>query len=79
MKQEQKVFLTHRLKTIEIDAENRTFKVNGEDFGNVCTGFEITCNAVDGFKIKMEIDAQVKYANYDITGNQKTDKHCNRR
>lgn len=68
MKPEQKVFLPHQLKTIEIDAENRTFKVNGEEIGNVCTGFTITCDAIKGFNISMVLDAKVEYANYNITG-----------
>lgn len=68
MKSEQKVFLPHQLKTIEIDAENRTFKVNGEEIGNVCTGFTITCDAIKGFNIRMELDARVEYASYGIGG-----------
>ena len=63
MKPEQKVFLPHQLKTIEIDAENRTFKVNGEEIGNVCTGFTITCDAN-----VIVLDARVKYASYRIGG-----------
>ena len=60
----QKIFVPHELKTIEVDAEKKIFRVNGEDFGKDCTGFTITCNRYDDFNVRLEIDTTVVVATY---------------
>ncbi len=57
-----KLFIPHELKTIEVDVEKRTFKVNGEDFGHGCTYFSISCNDYDSFDIRLEIDTRIRFA-----------------
>lgn len=59
-----KIFAPHHLKTIEVDTENKVFKVNGEDFGVGCTGFLIECTGYEEFSIEMRIDTHVRYARY---------------
>lgn len=69
--EEKKIFVPHELKTIEIDVENKIFKVNGEDFGKNCNGFSISCSTGDRdnwFNVTMRIDTEVKFANYDFCG-----------
>lgn len=60
-----KIFAPHHLKTIEVDTENKVFKVNGEDFGIGCTGFLIECTGYEEFAIEMRIDTHVRYARYE--------------
>lgn len=55
------VFVPHVLKTIEVDADEKIFKVNGENFGAGCTGFTIICNSYDNFDIRMEIQNTVRF------------------
>lgn len=55
------VFVPHSLKTIEVNTDEKIFKVNGEDFGAGCTGFTITCSNYNTFDIRMEIDHTVRY------------------
>lgn len=57
----KKIFVPHELKTIEVDAENKIFKINGEDFGEGCTGFTITCQRYDSFDIRVEVDTTVNF------------------
>ena len=57
----QEIFVPHELKTIEVDAEKKIFRINGEDFGKGCTGFSITCHKYDSFDIRVEIDTTVRY------------------
>lgn len=59
-----KIFAPHHLKTIEVDTENKVFKVNGEDFGTGCTGFLIECTGYEEFSVEMRIDTHVRYARY---------------
>lgn len=61
---EQKIFAPHELKTIEVDAEKKIFRVNGEEFGKGCTGFTITCSCFDDFNVRIEIDTTVVVATY---------------
>ena len=56
-----KIFALHELKTIEVDAEKKIFRVNGEDFGKDCTGFSITCHSYDSFDIRIEVDTTVRF------------------
>ena len=60
-----KIFAPHYLKTIEVDTENKVFKVNGEDFGIGCSGFLIECTGYEEFSIEMRIDTAVRYAKYE--------------
>ena len=63
------------LKSIEVDVEKRIFNVNGKPFGEGCTAFSISCDAVDGYKIQMEIDTTVHLASYAIhNGEKETDR-----
>lgn len=58
------IFVPHKLQTIEVDVEKKIFRVNGEDFGQHCTGFTITCNGCNSFDIRMEINSTVQFATY---------------
>lgn len=58
----------NELKTIEVDVEKKTFKVNGVPFGNRCTHFYISCTGGEGFNVKMELDTEVQFASYGIEG-----------
>ena len=60
----EKVFVPHELKTIEVDAEKKIFRINGEDFGKECTGFTIFCTRHDRFSIRVEVDTRVHFATY---------------
>ena len=62
-----KIFIPHELKTIEVDTEKKIFRINGEDFGYGCTGFMISCTP-DDFRIDMEVDTTVHFANYSNKG-----------
>ncbi len=65
-----KILVPHELKTIEIDTEKKIFRINGEDFGDGCTGFTISCIPGE-FKIRVEIDTTVEFANYSDKGELK--------
>lgn len=68
---DNKIFVPHELKTVEIDVEKKIFRVNGEDFGKDCTDFSISCEAgnPDGwFKVYMRAHTDVKFANYNFDG-----------
>ena len=72
---EAKVFskTPNELKTIEVDVEKKIFNVNGTPFGNECTSFNISCDASDGFVIRMDIDTTVHLASYRMNGEKNTD------
>ena len=61
MRETNKLFIPHKLKTIEVDAERKIFRVNGEYFGKNCTGFRITCYTYRDFDIRLEIDTTVHF------------------
>lgn len=63
----EKIFVPHELKTIEVDTEKKIFRINGEDFGDGCTGFLISCTPED-FQIRVEIDTTVHFAHYSDNG-----------
>lgn len=63
----------NELKTIEVDVEKKIFNINGVPFGKRCTGFRISCEALNGFDIRMDIDTTVKLASYEMNGKKKTD------
>ena len=63
----KKIFVPHELKTIEVDAEKKIFKINGEDFGDDCTGFVISCTPKE-FRIQVQVDTTVSFANYSNRG-----------
>lgn len=65
-----KIFVPHELKTIEVDTEKKIFRINGEDFGDGCTGFIISC-APDNFRIDMQVDTIVHFASYSNKGVQR--------
>lgn len=72
-----KVFGLHELKTVEIDVEKKIFRINGEDFGRDCTGFELFCSTADRdnefYKVFMDIDADLRFrANFDDRGHMKS-------
>lgn len=70
--------IPNELKTIEVDVEKKIFNVNGVPFGDTCTSFDISCEAVEGFKITMRFDTTVKFASYGMNGN-KTESHTYKR
>lgn len=61
---EPKIFVPHELKTIEVDVENKIFRVNGEDFGKDCNGFTITCRRYDDLEVRIEIGTTVVLTTY---------------
>ena len=75
-----KIFVPHELKTIEVDAEKKIFRVNGEDFGKDCTGFTITCRRYDDFDVRIEVDTTVVFATYgedqQKTGERQYETDC---
>ena len=77
-----KIFTPHELKTIEVDVENKIFRVNGEEFGENCTGFSIDCSSirdVDNFlRIEMRIDTEVVYSSYNQKGEKTSDRTIER-
>ena len=64
--------IPNELKTIEVDVEKKIFNVNGVPFGKECTGFNISCEATEGFKVRMDIDTTVHLASYDMGGEKTT-------
>lgn len=74
--EERKIFVPHELKTIEIDVEKKIFRVNGEDFGKGCTGFQIFCSTKHAkddemYSVCMHIDSDIRFrGNYDADGNK---------
>ena len=69
------IFAPHELRTIEVDVEKKIFKVNGEDFGHGCRYFSISCDAEEGYKVRMEIDTKVILASYDGIGRTSVSEH----
>ena len=72
------------LKTVEIDVENKIFRVNGEDFSKV-TGFNLSCKPSssdrekDWFKVILSLESNIRYLNeYDINGNLTSENELNR-
>ena len=65
-----KIFVPHELKTIEVDTEKKIFRINGEDFGEGCTGFMISCTP-DDFRIDIEVDTTVHFVSYSNKGVQR--------
>ena len=72
----EKVFVPHELKTIEVDVEKKRFLVNGEPFGADCTGFSISCEAGVGYRVSMEVNTSVIFANYSEDGEKLKKKIC---
>lgn len=72
--EDNKIFVPHELKTIEVDVEKKIFRVNGEDFGRNCTGFTISCSAereTDKFlNLSMYVDTGISFTSYDNSGNK---------
>lgn len=69
----KQIFTPQELKTIEVDTEKRIFRINGEEFGQQCTGFTISCTA-EGFKLRAEVETIVVFVNYDEAGKQKDNR-----
>lgn len=72
------IFTPHELKTIEVDVEKKIFRVNGEDFGERCTEFSISCSAkrnTDEFlNVDMRIESDACFSTYNENG-EKTSDH----
>lgn len=62
------IFIPHELKSIEVDVEKKIFRINGEDFGENCTGFSIHCKKHDDFSVRAEFDTTVVFATYGKRG-----------
>lgn len=58
---EPQLFVPHELKTIEVDTAKKVFRVNGEDFGKGCSYFMISCDAADGYKVRLEVDTKLVF------------------
>ena len=65
-----KVVLPNKLKKVELDFENKIFRINGEDIGHDCMNFSLTCNkgTDDYLTASMEFNQTIQYANYDFKG-----------
>ena len=66
----EKLFAPYKLKTIEVDVEKKIFRINGEDFGEGCQEFTITCNP-DEWNITMQMTQELIFSNYDNNGDIK--------
>ena len=74
-KRRERIIPDVELETVEIDVKNKTFKVNGREFGKDATEFSLNChtshNDGEWWKVKLSIMTEVSYlANYDIDGKQ---------
>lgn len=77
MVNQNKIFVPHELKKVEIDVEKRIFRINGEDFGKSCEYFTISCTAggEDRFwEIHMSVGTEMCFANYDPDGKKTHDR-----
>lgn len=54
-------FAPKELKSIEVDTEKKIFRVNGEDFGKGCSYFMISCDAADGYRVRLEVDTKLVF------------------
>lgn len=76
--EDNKVFVPHELKTIEVDVEKKIFRVNGEDFGKNCTGFSISGAVGDfneWFDITMNVTSDIVFGSkYNMHGKRTYDK-----
>lgn len=61
------LFGPHELKTLEIDIENKIFKVNGEDFGKGCSEISIYCTPPN-WGVCVEIGQKIIFERYDLHG-----------
>lgn len=63
-------FIPKELKTLEIDIENKTFKINGENFGQKCQYLKIECLPPE-WKFKVSVTKSIEfYGKYDIKGDK---------
>lgn len=67
------LIVPQNLETIEVDVSKKIFKINGNDFGDGCTGFRIACT-VEGFDISIELDTKVRYVGYARNGEKNFDQ-----
>ena len=49
-----------KLETLEIDVANKIFKLNGEDFGKDCSGFNLSYDC-ETYTITLDLDTEVHY------------------
>lgn len=70
----EKVFVPHELKTIEVDVEKKIFRVNGEDFGKGCDYFSISCDANNGWMLRMDIHSNIVLEEFSRDTGTLTDK-----
>lgn len=71
VKKAEELITPLELKTIEVDVDKKIFKVNGKPFGENCTFFSISCDAGDGYRVRMELDARVHLAEYREDGTKR--------
>lgn len=63
-------FIPKELKTLEIDIENKIFKVNGENFGSKCQYLKIECSPPE-WRFKVSVKKTIEfYGKYDIKGDK---------
>lgn len=61
----------HKLKTLEIDIENKIFRINGEDFGKKCKSVSIVCTPPE-WRYSVIVDKPIEFvATYDLKGAKK--------
>lgn len=64
------IFMPKELKTLEINIENKTFKINGENFGSKCQYLKIECSTPE-WKFKVSVTKTIEfYGKYDIKGDK---------
>lgn len=64
-----KAFELNELKTIEVDVEKGIFNVNGKPFGENATFFSISCDGAEGYTVRVQISADVKFlSHYSVNG-----------
>lgn len=75
---ENKIFVPHELKKIEMDIENKIFLINGEEFGKGCKSISIHCNPPE-WKFRVVIDKPIEFqATFDLNGQEKTAQYLMR-
>lgn len=69
---ENKIYVPHELKKIEMDIENKIFLINGEEFGKGCKSISIHCNPPE-WKFRVVIDKPIEFqATFDLNGKEIT-------
>ncbi len=57
----------YELKSIEFDAEKKSFKVNGKELGDAIHGFSIMCD-LKNYSVALDLRTRVRYVTYGMDG-----------